>query len=330
MLALRRGTVVESGDRLVVEVDGQKRSAWADTTLVGPCEVGDDVVVNVAAVELRLGSGGFDIVHVNLSRGLGASPDPRAHVMKLNYTSLQHAVRPVSEGDVDREREAHVRGVGVFFLHGQLAPIVWALNQAAPNLHVGYVQTAGGALPGSLSDVVRDLRRRGLLAGHVTAGPAYGGENEAISTAEALQAAYWDVAVCGPGPGILGSASKFGHGGMAALDSAHTALALGLDTVVVPRMSSGDPRDRHRGLSPHTQTVLDLLLRPVVLALPESADVDPGRHIAHLEPVDLDAYRESGLPARTMGRTIDEDELFFAAALAGGQALAELAREGAP
>ena len=326
MLALRRGTVVETGDRLLVDVDGEHRRAWADPVLIGPCEVGDDVVVNVAAVELRLGSGGFDVVHVNLTRGLGHAPDPRAHVMKLNYTSLQHAIRPVSEGDYDRDSESHLAVVGVFFLHGQLAPIAWALNEVAPELHVGYVQTAGGALPGSLSDVVRDLRRRGLLAGHVTAAPAYGGEQEAISTAEALRAAYWDVALCGPGPGILGSASRFGHGGMAALDSAHTSLALELETVIVPRMSSGDPRDRHRGLSHHTQTVLDLLLEPVSLALPEGVHVDPGRHAALPDVADLDGYRASGLPARTMGRTIDEDELFFAAALAGGRALAEIAR----
>src|SRR5256885_13010204 len=52
-------------------------------------EAGDEVVVNVAAVELGLGSGGFDIVHVNLTRGVeGGVGD--AHVMKLNYTSLQH------------------------------------------------------------------------------------------------------------------------------------------------------------------------------------------------------------------------------------------------
>ena len=37
----------------------------------------------------------------------------------------------------------------------------------------------------------------------------------------------------------------------------------------------------------------------------------------------MDGYRASGLPVRTMGRTIDEDELFFRAALAGGAVLAE-------
>jgi len=326
MLALRRGTVVETGDRLVVEVDGARRPAWADEGLVGRCEVGDDVVINVAAVELRLGSGGFDIVHVNLTRGLDTSPDPRAHVMKLNYTSAQHAVRPVSEGDFEREKGSPLAVAGVFFLHGQLAPIAWALNQAAPELHVGYVQTAGGALPGALSEVVKDLRRRGLLGDHITVGPAYGGEHEAISTAEALRAARWDVALCGPGPGILGSASRYGHGGMAALDTAHTSLSLGLDTVIVPRMSSGDPRQRHRGLSHHTETVLELLLRPVVVALPEGTSVDVGEHAVRPEPADLDGYRDSGLPAKTLGRTLDADELFFTAALAGGHALAGLAR----
>ena len=39
--------------------------------------------------------------------------------------------------------------------------------------------------------------------------------------------------------------------------------------------------------------------------------------------VDLDLYRDSGLPATTMGRGIDHDELFFRSALAGGAVLAE-------
>ena len=74
--------------------------------------------------------------------------------------------------------------------------------------------------------------------------------------------------MCGPGPGIVGSGSPLGHGGMVALDSAHVALALGCPTLLVARMSSGDQRTRHRGISHHTLTVLDLLLEPVTVALP--------------------------------------------------------------
>jgi hypothetical protein len=332
MLTLRRGTVVEAGEpaamqRLVVDVAGERRDARADVGMVGACQAGDDVVVNVQARDLRLGSGGFDVVHVNLTRGLDGGGIEGAHVMKLNYTSLQHAVHPV-----EREELAIPLGrpVAVLGLHGQLAPAAWALAQARPGLRVGYVQTPGGALPGALSDAVRELRARGLLAAHVTAGPAHGGEREAITVAGAIHGGLhddgWDAALCGPGPGILGSGSALGHGGLAALDTAHAAVALGCPTVLVARMSSGDPRPRHRGVSHHTLTVLTLLLAPVTVALPAGADADlPGEHRVERHEPDLAGYRASGLPARTMGRDLDEDPEFFAAALAAGTALAGMA-----
>jgi len=348
MLRLRRGIVIDAEtpsawQALTVEVDGVDRPARADTALVGPCHEGDEVIVNVEAEDLGLGSGGFDIVHVNLTRGLDGKGMPGAHVMKLNYTSLQHAVIP-AEG---RELQLPLgKPVGIVQLHGQLAPIAWALGEARASLNVGYVQTAGGALPGGMSDTVRQLLGRGLLAGHTTAGPAYGGGQEAITTAGAIHDGLaqegWDVALVGPGPGILGSGSALGHGGIVALDSAHAALALGCPTVLTARMSSGDPRERHRGLSHHTRTVLELLLRSVTLPVPpgvrlfsEMDGIGPaldaaqaaGHDVVEVE-IDVDGYRASGLPTRTMGRTLDEDRLFFAAALAAGGALAQLITEG--
>ena len=38
--------------------------------LLGEMREGDEVVVNTEALDLDLGSGGFDVVHVNLTRGL--------------------------------------------------------------------------------------------------------------------------------------------------------------------------------------------------------------------------------------------------------------------
>jgi hypothetical protein len=90
-------------------------------------------------------------------------------------------------------------------------------------------------------------------------------------------------------------------------------------------MSSGDPRPRHRGISHHTITVLELLLAPVTVVLPEDSDPelpDDYRHRVLRAPADLEGYRASGLPASTMGRRLDEDPDFFAAALAAGTALA--------
>jgi hypothetical protein len=366
MLKLRRATVLEahpvSGPEqdMVVELDGERRRAIVDVGLLGAAEAGDEVVVNVQARDLGLGSGGFDIVHVNLTRGLaGDGGAIGANVMKLNYTSLQHVVEPVE----DERLELPVRRpVAVLGLHGQLAAVAWAFAQVAPGRRLGFVQTEGGALPGGHSRVVRLLRERELLAGHLTAGATFGGEAEAITTVGALHHGMrklgWDAAVCGPGPGIVGSSSSLGHGGMVALDSAHAALALGAPTLLVARMSSGDPRMRHRGISHHTLTVLDLLLEPVTVALPAGmrspvgADLRAGlgavfggammparptleldvnrparvtRHDWRRAPVDLPAFAAAGLPAETMGRGLTEDPLFFGAALAAGAALAELA-----
>jgi len=317
--------------RLAIQIGDERRKAIADVGLVGAAQPGDEVIVNVEAVELGLGSGGLDIVHCNLSRGLDGQGTPRAHVMKLNYTSLQHAVLPVEEGDPEglpaQPRLPLRRPAAVFALHGQLAPVAWAFAQATGGeARLGYVQTAGGALPGGHSCVVRELRDGGLLAGHLTAGAAFGGiDGESITTAAALHHALaergWDAALVGPGPGILGSGSALGHGGLQALDSAHTALALGCEALIVARMSSTDMRARHRGLSHHTRTVLDLLLAPVAVAIPAGETPADERHDWRALPADLDGYGASGLPTRSMGR---EDPLFFAAALAAGGALAQM------
>jgi hypothetical protein len=384
MLKLRRAVVLDAADpaddvaarrtpgasfeqQLVIELTdapgGERRPAVADLGLVGRAEVGDEVIVNVQALDLGLGSGGFDIVHVNLTRGLSGDGAPGANVMKLNYTSLQHAVTPVEDERLQLPVE---RPVAVLALHGQLAAVAWSFSRQAPEGRLGFVQTAGGALPGGHSRAVRALLERGLLAGHLTAGPAFGGEGEAITTAGAIHhglvALGWDAAVCGPGPGIVGSSSALGHGGLAALDTAHAALALGCPTLLVARMSSGDDRARHRGISHHTLTVLDLLLEPVTVALPAGmrspvgADLRAGlgaifgepasnrpalaldvdrpvritRHDWRRAAVDLPAYAAAGLPASTMGRGLTEDPLFFGAALAGGTALGELAGNAAP
>ncbi|HEV3048158.1 MAG TPA: DUF3866 family protein [Solirubrobacteraceae bacterium] len=385
--SVRGGSAAAAEQRLVIELTGgehagARRDAIADVSLVGPAQVGDEVIVNTLALDLGLGSGGFDIVHVNLTRGLAGAAPPGAHVMKLCYTSLQHAVRPAeaaaqpgapaSAADGAPASLALLLGrpAAVLALHGQLPALAWAFAQAAPGSKLGYVQTEGGALPGGHSRTVRVLRERGLLAGHLTAGAAFGGEAEAVTLAGALHHGLrvlgWDAAVCGPGPGIVGSGTPLGHGGMQALDSAHVALALGCRTLLVARMSSGERRERHRGISHHTLTVLDLLLEPVTVALPAGvrspvgSDLRAGlqsvfggampsrpaaggraalavevqrpariaRHDWRRATIDLPAYAGSALPATTMGRGLVEDPLFFAAALAGGAVLAELALEG--
>src|SRR5215216_5314527 len=141
-LTLRRGRVsaiLERHEGLVrLEVDGVACVAYP--RLTGPVALGDDVLVNVQARELALGSGGFDVLHANLTRGLDLAPAPDAHVMKLPYTSLQAAQRHAEEdrplaGSLDR------MPVVCCSLHSQVVPVCAALA----GVHVAYVQLPGGA-----------------------------------------------------------------------------------------------------------------------------------------------------------------------------------------
>ena len=338
MLKLRRGRVVRA-DPLLVVVDGEERNAWADPALVGEVREGDEVVVNVESMDLGLGSGGFDVVHVNLTRGLEGPGAAGTHVMKLNYTSLQHPVLPVERAVGSHGTDpAAATGMPVLVipLHGHLAPVAWAAAEEGSDLKIGFIQTTGGALSGSLSRDLATLRERGLVSDHITAGACFGGDHEAISTAGALDAAAtslgWDAAVVGPGPGILGSATDLGHGGITAVENAHTSLALGLPTLMSPRLSATDRRDRHRPLSHHTRTALELLIGPVEVVVPdgfpdahEAVEGAKGAHRLAAAPADLDAYAKTGLPAKTMGRELTDDPVFFAAPLAAGRRLAQVA-----
>ena len=237
-------------------------------------------------------------------------------------------------------------------LHEHLAPAAWGASRERPGLRLGYVQTAGGAHRGPLSSDVASLHGAGLLAGHLNAEPAYGGEHEAIGLVGALDAAAgrlgWEAIVCGPGPGVDGAETRYEHGGMAELESAHAALALGLPTLLSPRLSGSDPRPRHRGLSEHTSWVLELLLASVRVPVPEiqlegwpTGDQGPDevdlpsvldalhaacddRHDVTVEPVDLEGFATSDL-ARVSGHAVEADPLFFAAPLAAGAALAKAA-----
>src|SRR2546423_5346909 len=167
-LSLRRGSVTAVTERheglVRCEVDGEPCVAYPDVT--GPVALGDDVVVNVQARELALGSGGFDVLHANLTRGLGLEPAEDAHVMKLPYTSVQHAGRHVEEGEPLAETLAGMPVV-CCSLHSQLAPVCAGLGR---DVRTAYVQLPGGALPVSLSDTVRALEEAGFLGAAVAAG----------------------------------------------------------------------------------------------------------------------------------------------------------------
>src|SRR4029078_13584279 len=105
-LGLRWGNVTAVGERLDglvrLEVDGAPCIAYP--RLTGEVEVGDVVLVNGRAVELGIGSGGFDVLYAKPTRGLQLPVETGAHVMTLPYAPGQAATR-FAEEDADAETE---------------------------------------------------------------------------------------------------------------------------------------------------------------------------------------------------------------------------------
>jgi hypothetical protein len=313
-LSLRRGAVTAVLERhegmARIEVDGVACIAYP--LLTGPVALGDDVIVNTQARDLALGSGGFDVLYANLTRGLGLTSEPAAHVMKLPYTPGQVALRHEEETSSLPES---LGGMPVVCcsLHSQLAPVCAALA----GFRIAYVQLPGGALPVSLSDAVRELRERGLLELAVGADACFGGDVDCVNVYSALavvRAEGLDAAVCGIGPGIVGTGTRLGHGGTAAAAAANAAIALGGRAIVAVRISDADPRERHRGVSHHTRAVLDLVLGDVIVG------------------EDGEGWEDAcaGLSLSHMGRGPEEDPAFFAAAFAAGRVARRLLSEEPP
>ncbi|MBA3365181.1 MAG: DUF3866 family protein [Actinobacteria bacterium] len=316
--------MVERVEGLVrIEVDGVPCLSYPG--LAGPVALGDEVVVNVQARLLGLGSGGFDVLYVNLTRGLELSPDEGAHVMRLPYTPLQSAVRYAEE---DGPLADTLDGMPVVCcsLHSQVAPVCAGLGYG---LRLAYVQLPGGALPVSLSDAIRALKTRRLIEAAVGVGACLDGDVQCMNVYSALAWAgteEFDAVVCAVGPGIAGTGSHLGHGGLAATDAANAAAALQGAPVLAVRVSTQDVRERHRGVSHHSRAALELCLGSFVTAWPHG--LPPPAWLHRREEVDVTGWETTcaDLPLDHMGRGPDEDPWFFASAFAAGRLARSLVR----
>jgi hypothetical protein len=357
MVRWRSGTVTALRRRwrgaveLEVAVDGEPVPALAYPGLVGEPEPGDRVLLNVAALALGLGTGGYALVVAVPDRLPADPPGPvgrqAGHVVKARYTPLQAIVLGVDEeASPHRDVMAGAEGldgmpVVTADLHSALPAIVAGVRAEAPEARIGYLMTDGGALPAWFSRTLSGLRD--LLAGVVTAGQCFGGDLEAGTVHSGLLAARHvlraDVAVVAQGPGNLGTGTRWGFSGVAVGEAVNATAALSGRPVGSLRLSGADPRPAHRGVSHHSLTAYgrvalaraDLVLPvglPAALAERVDAALAPlaERHtVVRVDTDGLDdALRALPVPLSSMGRGLDDDPAYFLAAAAAGRHAARL------
>jgi hypothetical protein len=295
--------------------------AYVLTELIGPVAVGDRVVVNTTAADLRLGTGGWHVVHWNLARDAWVRPGA-GHIMKLRYTSLQADTGAAEEDHPDLPEALDGLPVVACSLHSQVAVVAAVVRRARPAARIVYVMTDGGALPLAVSDLAHTLRARGVVDATVTAGHAFGGDLEAVSPPSALvlarHVAGADVALVGMGPGVVGTASSLGTTAVevaAIIDAAH---ALGGRVALCCRASGVDPRARHRDVSHHVHTILRVAAYRPELPLPPALASQVEGATAVQGPEAGAVLAALGLEVTSMGRGPADDPQFFAAASAAG------------
>jgi hypothetical protein len=120
----------------------------------------------------------------------------------------------------------------------------------------------------------------------------------------------------------------------------NAAAALGGRPVAAIRVSFADPRERHRGLSHHSRTILErVCLVPATVAVPVLQGDQRERVWSALRGLDaavslelveadgapaLELLRGRGVDLRSMGRGPGDDPAFFLAAGAAGAVAAQL------
>jgi hypothetical protein len=293
MVRWRSGTVAAVGRRWrgAVEIDvrvdrdggGVDVRALAYPALVGEPQPGDRVLLNVGALAIGLGTGGYALV-VALPDRLPADPpgtvDTRAagHLVKARYTPLQAIVLGVDE-DASPYRDVladadDLTGMPVVTadLHSALPAVLAGVHADRPAARVAYVMTDGGGLPAWFSRTLDALGDR--LAGTVTVGQAFGGDLEATNVHSGLLAARHalgaDVTIVAQGPGNLGTGTPWGFSGVSVGEAVNAAAVLGGRPIGSLRISGADARPRHRGLSHHSVTAYGrVALRPADLVLPD-------------------------------------------------------------
>jgi hypothetical protein len=309
--------------------------------LAATCFIDDTVLINVTGLDLDLGTGGFAFVVPTKAQ---VKPDKTGgHIIKLRYTPLQREYCTVEEQNspyhdaLKTADSLQAMPVVCCELHSQVPLVAAAIKHIVPNSKVAYCMTDQAALPLALSDIIRASLSTGLVDSTITCGQAFGGEYESVNTYSGLLAAKYvansDVAIVAIGPGTPGSATVFGHGGVAQGEALNAVNVLNGQAIAVLRLSFADKRSRHYGLSHHTLAVLSkICLSRVDVAVPDdiaanqmemlNSAIQNSKIMTKHNFIRLNSQTAKidmrGLEVTTMGRSRKQDPAFFSAAYAAG------------
>jgi len=335
---------------LQVRVGETTLPALAYPALTGAPRPGDRVLLNTTALAAGLGTGGYALV-VAIPDRLPPDSAVTGHLVKARYTPLQASVAGADEpGSPFHEvlRDADdLAGLPVVVadLHSAVPAIAAGYLASRPGARVGYVMQDGGALPAWFSRSAAALTEAGWLAGTVTVGQAFGGDVETVSLHTGLLAVRHvldaELAIVAPGPGNLGTGTRWGFSGVAAGEAVNAAAVLHGRPVGSLRISGADRRDRHRGISHHSLTAYGrVALAPADVVVPElggdlgaevraaAAGLASRHHLVFVPLAGLDeALRASPVDLQTMGRGLAEEQPYFLAAAAAGRHAATLTAE---
>lgn len=343
MINIKRGKVIkiikklEGRTDILVNIDNRDEKAINYDYLTGTIEIGNDVILNTTAVELNLGTGGYHFVISNLNND-GHNASKEGHIMKLRYTPLQIKTYAVEEQESPYHHLFHNftslsnMPIIVGTLHSMLVPIASTLKYLNKDLKIAFIMTDGAALPLYLSNAVYELKEKNIIHKTITLGHAFGGDYEVVNIYNALitakEIAKCDIAIVTMGPGIVGTGTPYGFTGVEQGYIVDAVNDLGGFPIAVPRITFKDKRERHYGLSHHSLTVLNKIMKTKSnIALPKFStqqeviiekqlkenNLIQKHNIFKVEKNILEqALNHYKLKVKSMGRNLEDDPEFFA------------------
>ncbi|WAM32835.1 DUF3866 family protein [Caldicellulosiruptor morganii] len=333
MFELKRGIVKRecevTKDYQVVEVEFDDKDVSKAINLLDinkKVVVGQDVLVNVTARKLKLGTGGYDYI-------LPTTPfsnHTKGHIMKLRYTPLQFSVLTEEEKNPElfnRIPDFNDLIIVVCELHSMLMPICLYLKERDRDIKVSVIINDWGMLNAKLSHNLFFLKENHFIDYVITCQEAFNGDFECINEINSLifsKSLDTQVAIISPLPGVVGTGTKFGFSAYKAVSVIEDISRFGGRIIFPVRVSKSEKRERHKMVSHHSLTILSYVNSSVEIPIYQFEDRIfytqvfkilnnyRTKHIlTPIERIDDNIIEKYKLLLKTMERGFEEDSEYF-------------------